>query len=1124
MSLPRLDHATHISDRLAELAVKVKVRSRASLTDANRILETVAARLFNALFGWELVNLNTEQANYPAADLGDRARRVAIQVTNEEGGDKITRTVDKAIEHKLGAAFDRLIVFFLLAKKPGLPKGFVQPAGGPVVETWDIADLLKRMQDMAEVEALARAARVLDEEMGKIREPAFERRFDISRIVKYAPAELIGREEESKLLNDAWAKVQSGDTKRPRVLTFVALGGEGKTSLVAKWAAELSREDWLGCDAAFAWSFYSQGTGDQRAASSDLFLKEALTFFGDETDKEFAASSAGPYEKGQRLARVIGKRHCLLILDGLEPLQYAPSWSMPGQLKDQGMSALLKSLATASGCLCIVTTRFSLPDLRAFWQTNAPEIRLSRISPNASVHLLKSLGVRGKANDFESLVEKVKGHALTLTLLGSFLQRAFHGDIRHHSCVKFEIADEKVDGGHALRTMARYEQWLLRDGGNEGLRQLAILRLIGLFDRPADARTLKVLRAEPNLTLTEPLAGLPEEDWEFALSGLEAARLITVNRDTGGCLVSLDAHPHLRAYFATQSKKYQPNAWSEAHRRLFHHLSEAAPDYTKPEWHFQMWQQRIARFLSSLEGRRFDRLKRKMQKLLVGYQKREHCRSLKARLLVLQYKTLMLEYALSPDCENLTPDALALSERRQKEIAGLVDSFELVSYQRADFELLHLAVMHGCQAGLHNEAYENVYCSRIVEMGTDYYERGARGLDSDLELLASFFDAPWRRLSPNLTEPQQTSVLARTASILREQGRLTESIEAVKAALQNDVVYERWNEAGSLAIELSQSLLIIGNIKEAEEAAKLALSYIDGRERSRYGFALSVYADVEHQAGHSENSRTRFEQSSEYRDRWLRNYPLLFSQHGFRYCNLLIDGAEREFWKTIFGYRRGSAKAGCETKQSNSSISIAKRTLQYVKRYAKSGLDVAQTDRSLEIALCQLTLGRAVLYKSLLAKSGHPKSCLSSQPLNQAVHSLVEAGNTPHIPLGLISRSSSRCFSGACIGAESAQSDLDEAWDIASRGPMRLHMADIHLYRARLFFREKDYPWADWDQWQTNKSGPPRPRTAADDLAAAEKLINECGYHRRDEELKDAKRAIFGVEGECATRNSPQIE
>ncbi len=71
---------------------------------------------------------------------------------------------------------------------------------------------------------------------------------------------------------------------------------------------------------------------------------------------------------------------------------------------------------------------------------------------------------------------------------------------------------------------------------------------------------------------------------------------------------------------------------------------------------------------------------------------------------------------------------------------------------------------------------------------------------------------------------------------------------------------------------------------------------------------------------------------------------------------------------------------------------------------------------------------------------------------------------------------------------------MDEALDIAERGPMRLYMADIHLLRARLFFREEAYPW----------------NSPQDDLAAAEKLINDCGYHRRDEEVADAKHANIG--------------
>jgi hypothetical protein len=155
MSLPHLDHATHIADRLNELAAMVKTRSRANLTDANRLLETITTRFFNALFGWDLVNLNTRQANYPAADLGDLQRRIAVQVTNEDGSDKIKHTKTKALEHKLGKDFDRLIILFLLPRKPGLPKNFVQPPNGPKIETWDIADLLKQLQDITNLDALS---------------------------------------------------------------------------------------------------------------------------------------------------------------------------------------------------------------------------------------------------------------------------------------------------------------------------------------------------------------------------------------------------------------------------------------------------------------------------------------------------------------------------------------------------------------------------------------------------------------------------------------------------------------------------------------------------------------------------------------------------------------------------------------------------------------------------------------------------------------------------------------------------------------------------------------------------------------------------------------------------------
>jgi hypothetical protein len=78
------------------------------------------------------------------------------------------------------------------------------------------------------------------------------RTVDVSRIIKYAPAELVGRADEVGMLEQAWAKARGGECPRPHVLTFVALGGEGKTSVVAKWVAELAARDWPKCDATFA--------------------------------------------------------------------------------------------------------------------------------------------------------------------------------------------------------------------------------------------------------------------------------------------------------------------------------------------------------------------------------------------------------------------------------------------------------------------------------------------------------------------------------------------------------------------------------------------------------------------------------------------------------------------------------------------------------------------------------------------------------------------------------------------------------------------------------------------------------------------------------------------------------
>ena len=146
----------------------------------------------------------------------------------------------------------------------------------------------------------------------------------------------------------------------------------------------------------------------------------------------------------------------------------------------------------------------------------------------------------------------------------------------------------------------------------------------------------------------------------------------------------------------------------------------------------------------------------------------------------------------------------------------------------------------------------------------------------------------------------------------------------------------------------------------------------------------------------------------------------------------------------------------------------------------------------LDIALDHLTLGRAALYAAILEGSDFRLLPSDFSHIDAAVDGLRRAGQHMTIfPAASSPAPGCGSLTGARTGPESAQSDLDEAWEIAERGPMPLFLADIHLHRARLFFREANYPW----------------ESPQKDLAEARRLIEKCGYWRRKEELEDAEFA-----------------
>jgi len=398
--------------------------------------------------------------------------------------------------------------------------------------------------------------------------------------LRYGADRLVGREKELARLDAVW------HDPKTHVVTIVAWGGVGKTALVVEWMARMARDGWRGAERVFDWSFYSQGTREQGAASADTFIAKALEFFG---DPEMARSAASPWDKGSRLAQLVAQKRTLLVLDGVEPLQYPPG-PVGGQLKDPALEALLKGLAQKNPGLCIVTTRESVTDLKPFRDTTAPEWLLEHLSDEAGAHLLFETGVKRAGNaqiraddkELKDASREVGGHALTLQLLGRYLAKVHNGDVRKRDLVRFEKADPKVQGGHAFRVMAAYEKWL----GKGGLRQLAVLRLLGLFDRPADAGCLAALREEPVIDgLTEPLVGLDHDDWNYTLSNLVECGLISCHQSESHIpdhQYQIDCHPLIREYFAKQLREKSPDAWRAAHRRLYEHLCATTKEGDQP--------------------------------------------------------------------------------------------------------------------------------------------------------------------------------------------------------------------------------------------------------------------------------------------------------------------------------------------------------------------------------------------------------------------------------------------------------------------------------------------------------------------------------------------------------------
>lgn len=418
--------------------------------------------------------------------------------------------------------------------------------------------------------------------------------------------------------------------------------------------------------------------------------------------------------------------------------------------------------------------------------------------------LLARLGVQGTEEQRREVSQQFGGHALALILLGSYLHEVFDGDVSRAGEVSL-LEEDAEQGGHARRVLRSYERWLNGDTiadqddvaharreeiQRHGKPMLAVLRLLGLFDRPADAGCVAALRAEPAIEgLTDTLVGLSDRQWSRLITRLRKLSLVAEAESEDRH--SLDAHPLVREHFATQLQDRFANTAREAHRRLYEHLKQSAPE---------------------------------------------------------------------------RPDTLQ------------------------DMLPLYHAVAHGCQAGLEREALHQVYMDRI-QRGDEYFSTKQLGaIGAELSALSSFFELPWSKLLGNLPEDDQSEVLGEAAFNLRSMGRLAESKQLYHRDLEICIASESWRNAAAQALSLSELYLILGDISTSVRAAEQSVGLADRSDDTHHRIlGRATMAAALHRSARGGESLAAFREAEVMQIEMQPQYPLLYSQRGFLYCDLLLD-------------------------------------------------------------------------------------------------------------------------------------------------------------------------------------------------------------------------------------------
>jgi tetratricopeptide (TPR) repeat protein len=350
------------------------------------------------------------------------------------------------------------------------------------------------------------------------------------------------------------------------VTGLIGFGGEGKSSLARKWVDTLTGskvEKLEGSNVqtfqpanlptgVFWWGFYEN-------RSVDEFLEAALNYLsGGKIDPRQVPSSS---LRAQIIGAMLGAGRYLFVLDGLEVMQHQEG-DQYGLLQSADLRDLLSYFANPNNSsFCLITSRAPLLDLMEY--TTYTHRDVDRLSEADGISLLERLKVKGSREQMVKVISDWDGHALTISLLGSYLAEKYNGDIAHLADIPVPTADEpRYERVH--RVLRRYDEHLTQ-------AEREFLKLFSAFRTPVHESAFeKVFAPLLGRDISRPDAPIPQL----------VTRLVTyriLHRDATS--QTYTAHPLVRNhYLAILTKDDNKSQEKDTHLKIKDYYLSIASD------------------------------------------------------------------------------------------------------------------------------------------------------------------------------------------------------------------------------------------------------------------------------------------------------------------------------------------------------------------------------------------------------------------------------------------------------------------------------------------------------------------------------------------------------------------